>query len=171
MDDITDRVSERETSAPGALIEADAAERGVSGGTTTEAQLRSITSRRVLLIASAALLAVVAAYLLWPKTKPKMTVAETHTAVGAKDAATDGETHSEEGAIEVSEETAELMGIRTAQVVNGEIADNLQLTRSLRSTHEVSDRHHDVATASFLEVWIDETERRTWFLSEVLREL
>jgi starvation-inducible DNA-binding protein len=50
-------------------------------------------------------------------------------------------------------------------------ADNLQLTRSLRSTHEVSDRHYDVATASLLEVWIDETERRTWFLSEVLREL
>lgn len=50
-------------------------------------------------------------------------------------------------------------------------ADNLQLTRSLRSTHEVSDRHYDVATASLLEVWIEETERRTWFLSEVLREL
>jgi len=50
-------------------------------------------------------------------------------------------------------------------------ADNLQLTRSLRSTHEVSDRHYDVATASLLEVWIDDTERRTWFLSEVLHEL
>jgi starvation-inducible DNA-binding protein len=50
-------------------------------------------------------------------------------------------------------------------------ADNVQLTRSLRSTHEVSDRHYDVATTSLLEVWIDETERRTWFLSEVLREL
>jgi len=50
-------------------------------------------------------------------------------------------------------------------------ADNLQLTRSLRSTHEVSDRLDDVATASLLEVWIDETERRTWFLSEVLKEL
>ena len=49
-------------------------------------------------------------------------------------------------------------------------ADNVQLTRSLRSTHEVSDRLADVATASLLEVWIDETERRTWFLSEVLRE-
>ena len=50
-------------------------------------------------------------------------------------------------------------------------ADNVQLTRSLRSTHQVSDRLDDVATASLLEVWIDETERRTWFLSEVLREL
>src|SRR5262249_38574913 len=40
-------------------------------------------------------------------------------------------------------------------------ADSLSLTRSLRSTHEVCDRHSDVATASLLEVWIDETERRT----------
>lgn len=49
-------------------------------------------------------------------------------------------------------------------------ADNQQLTRSLRSTHEVCHRHNDVATASLIEIWIDEAERRTWFLSEVLRE-
>jgi starvation-inducible DNA-binding protein len=48
-------------------------------------------------------------------------------------------------------------------------ADNQQLTRSLRSTHEICDRHNDVATASLLETWIDETERRTWFLSEIIR--
>jgi starvation-inducible DNA-binding protein len=46
-------------------------------------------------------------------------------------------------------------------------ADNQQLTRSLRSTHEVCERHNDVATASLIEVWIDQTERRTWFLSEI----
>ena len=45
--------------------------------------------------------------------------------------------------------------------------DNQQLTRSLRTTHEVCDRHNDVATASLIEVWIDETERRTWFLAEI----
>jgi starvation-inducible DNA-binding protein len=44
--------------------------------------------------------------------------------------------------------------------------DNQRLTRSMRATHEVCDRHGDVATASMLEVWIDQTERRTWFLSE-----
>src|SRR6266446_10900727 len=44
-------------------------------------------------------------------------------------------------------------------------ADNQHLTRSFRSTHEVCDRHHDVATASLIENWIDETERRTWFLA------
>jgi starvation-inducible DNA-binding protein len=46
-------------------------------------------------------------------------------------------------------------------------ADNLQLMRFLRATHEVCDRHGDVATASLIEAWIDETERRTWFLSEI----
>jgi starvation-inducible DNA-binding protein len=45
--------------------------------------------------------------------------------------------------------------------------DNLQLTRFLRSTHEVCDRHNDVATASLIEVWIDESEKRTWFLAEI----
>jgi starvation-inducible DNA-binding protein len=48
-------------------------------------------------------------------------------------------------------------------------ADNQLLTRYLRSTHEVCELHNDVATASLIEVWIDEAERRTWFLSEVAR--
>ncbi len=50
-------------------------------------------------------------------------------------------------------------------------ADNQHLTRSLRSTHEVCEQHNDVATASLIEVWIDESERRTWFLSEIVRDL
>jgi starvation-inducible DNA-binding protein len=50
-------------------------------------------------------------------------------------------------------------------------ADNQHLTRSLRSTHEVCEQHNDVATASLIETWIDETERRTWFLSEIIRDL
>ena len=50
-------------------------------------------------------------------------------------------------------------------------ADNQHLTRSLRSTHEICDREYDVATASLIEVWIDETERRTWFLSETVGDL
>ena len=45
-------------------------------------------------------------------------------------------------------------------------ADNQQLTRSLRGAHAVCDEHNDVATASLIENWIDETERRTWFLFE-----
>jgi len=47
-------------------------------------------------------------------------------------------------------------------------ADNLELTRNLRSAHELCEKHNDVATASLIENWIDETERRTWFLSEVV---
>jgi starvation-inducible DNA-binding protein len=49
-------------------------------------------------------------------------------------------------------------------------ADNLQFTRDLRATHEVCEKHNDVATASLIENWIDETERRTWFLSEIVAE-
>src|SRR5271156_4818740 len=48
-------------------------------------------------------------------------------------------------------------------------ADNVHLTRSLRAAHEICDGYNDVATASLIENWIDQTERRTWFLSETLR--
>ena len=47
-------------------------------------------------------------------------------------------------------------------------ADNLDLTRNLRSAHELCEKHNDVATASLIENWIEETERRTWFLSEII---
>jgi len=46
--------------------------------------------------------------------------------------------------------------------------DSRELTRFLRLTHEVCEKHNDVAAASLIENWIDETERRTWFLSETL---
>jgi starvation-inducible DNA-binding protein len=46
--------------------------------------------------------------------------------------------------------------------------DNLQLTREFRAAHELCEKYNDVATASLIEVWIDETERRSWFLSEVI---
>ena len=48
--------------------------------------------------------------------------------------------------------------------------DNRQLTRFLRLAHDVCDRHRDVATASLIENWIDESERRAWFLRETTRE-
>ena len=47
--------------------------------------------------------------------------------------------------------------------------DNKQLTASMRETHDLCDEHGDVATASLLENWIDESERRTWFLFEASR--
>jgi starvation-inducible DNA-binding protein len=48
------------------------------------------------------------------------------------------------------------------------LLDNQELTKYLSSTHEICDRHNDVATASLLENWIDETEQRTWFLYEIV---
>jgi starvation-inducible DNA-binding protein len=47
--------------------------------------------------------------------------------------------------------------------------DNKQVTSSMREVHDLCDEHGDVATASLLENWIDEAERRTWFLFEVTR--
>jgi starvation-inducible DNA-binding protein len=44
--------------------------------------------------------------------------------------------------------------------------DNKTLVARLRAAHDVCDEHHDVATTSLIEIWIDETERRTWFLFE-----
>jgi starvation-inducible DNA-binding protein len=47
--------------------------------------------------------------------------------------------------------------------------DNRRLTTSLRETHGVCDVHGDVGTASLIEVWIDQAERRAWFLFETTR--
>jgi starvation-inducible DNA-binding protein len=48
--------------------------------------------------------------------------------------------------------------------------DNKTLAARLRDTHNVCEEHRDIATASLIEVWIDETERRTWFLFEASRQ-
>jgi starvation-inducible DNA-binding protein len=48
--------------------------------------------------------------------------------------------------------------------------DNLALTAHMREVHELCDDNKDLATASLLEVWIDEAERRTWFLFEAARK-
>jgi starvation-inducible DNA-binding protein len=44
--------------------------------------------------------------------------------------------------------------------------DNKELVARMRETHGLCDEHGDVATASLLETWIDEAERRSWFLFE-----
>jgi starvation-inducible DNA-binding protein len=48
--------------------------------------------------------------------------------------------------------------------------DNRRLTGFLRATHAVCEEHNDVASTSLIENWIDEAERRTWFLSETIRD-
>lgn len=50
-------------------------------------------------------------------------------------------------------------------------SDNRQLTAALRETHDVCSEFRDVASASLIENWIDETERRTWFLFESSRRM
>ena len=58
----------------------------------------------------------------------------------------------------------------TPQDMLAELADdNRWLTGFLRATHAVCEEYNDVATTSLIEVWIDETERRSWFLFESTR--
>lgn len=58
----------------------------------------------------------------------------------------------------------------TAQGMLAELRDdNKQLVGAMREAHAVCDESNDVASASLIEVWIDETERRTWFLFEATR--
>ena len=49
--------------------------------------------------------------------------------------------------------------------------DNLELIEYMRNTHEITSKHNDVATTSLLENWIDEAERRAWFLFETIRTI
>jgi starvation-inducible DNA-binding protein len=48
--------------------------------------------------------------------------------------------------------------------------DNKAVAKAMREAHELADKHEDVATASLLETFIDDTERRTWFLFEASRD-
>jgi starvation-inducible DNA-binding protein len=50
-------------------------------------------------------------------------------------------------------------------------ANNQEVTRFLRSIREICEQHSDLATASMIEAWIDQNERRTWFLSEIMLDL
>lgn len=47
--------------------------------------------------------------------------------------------------------------------------DNKHLASALRQVHGVTDEHGDFATSSLLDGWIDEAEKRTWFLYEASR--
>src|SRR6516164_7021813 len=61
-------------------------------------------------------------------------------------------------------------GVRHAVDMLAELRDdNKQLVSSLREAHPICDKHNDVASASLIENWIDEAERRTWFLFEATR--
>ncbi|GAB4036360.1 Dps family protein [Spirosoma jeollabukense] len=51
------------------------------------------------------------------------------------------------------------------------LAENKKMAKNMRDAHQICDDVEDVASASLLEVYIDETERRTWFLFETTRDL
>ncbi len=56
------------------------------------------------------------------------------------------------------------------QMLRELMQDNKHVAAAMRKAHEVCDEAGDVASASILEVFIDETERRTWFLFEATRQ-
>ena len=64
-----------------------------------------------------------------------------------------------------SEDTSLTAEAMLLQLLTG----NQELTTHLREAHEIADRYNDTATASLIENWIDETERRSWFLYEIVR--
>jgi starvation-inducible DNA-binding protein len=49
------------------------------------------------------------------------------------------------------------------------MADNKTVIKAMRAAHEIADKHEDVATASILENFIDQAEKRNWFLFEASR--
>ena len=55
------------------------------------------------------------------------------------------------------------------EMIDELLSDNRHLIQYLRAAHEVCDKYTDVATASLIENWIDESERRVWFLFEASR--
>jgi starvation-inducible DNA-binding protein len=60
--------------------------------------------------------------------------------------------------------------VPAAEMLRELMNDNKALVTSMRSAHEVADKHDDVATTSLLENFIDQAERRTWFLFEASRK-
>lgn len=61
--------------------------------------------------------------------------------------------------------------VSAREMIQRLMEDNKQCTNQMRKAHAVCDDHGDVATASLLEVFIDETERRVWFLYETQVEI
>ena len=60
--------------------------------------------------------------------------------------------------------------VSPGQMLRELMADNKSVVQAMRACHELCDDHQDVATASLLENFIDQAERRTWFLFEASRK-
>ena len=87
----------------------------------THKRFRSSPARALLVSALALLLVALVAYLLWPQPEKAKIAVETPPTLEANE----HDEHSQEGAVEVSDETAELVGIKTVKVVSGEIEDTI----------------------------------------------
>ena len=59
--------------------------------------------------------------------------------------------------------------VSPAEMLRELMNDNKKSAEDMRKAHKIADEHEDVATASLLEVWIDQAEKRTWFLFEASR--
>jgi cobalt-zinc-cadmium efflux system membrane fusion protein len=103
----------------------------ISVSTETENVGRRTPLRTVLIVAAVAVIALITlmAVLFWPKNKASVAVTETPPTVAAqREGENNGDEHSQEGAIEVSDETAELAGIKTEPAARGEIEDTIAST-------------------------------------------
>ncbi|HKD49136.1 MAG TPA: DNA starvation/stationary phase protection protein [Rhizomicrobium sp.] len=60
--------------------------------------------------------------------------------------------------------------VSPADMLRELMVDNKKMMQQMRTVHELCDQHNDVATASILENFIDQTERRNWFLFEASRK-
>ena len=59
--------------------------------------------------------------------------------------------------------------VEPADMLKELMEDNKSVIKAMRKTHEIADKHEDVATASILENFIDQAEKRNWFLFEASR--
>ena len=62
-----------------------------------------------------------------------------------------------------------VVGVKPVDMLLALLDDNKSMAAAMRKAHKLCDDQDDVATASLLEIYIDETERRTWFLFEATR--
>lgn len=59
--------------------------------------------------------------------------------------------------------------VAPAMMLKELMEDNKKIAHFMRRAHDICDEHGDIATASLIEIWIDQTEKRTWFLFEAGR--
>jgi cobalt-zinc-cadmium efflux system membrane fusion protein len=124
-DTTSDKQSNRDISAT------DQSERSVASvSVKTERFERDSSSRRLLIVGGVAVVAIIAVVvlLLWSRRTPKPALVETPPTLESQKEGGKEDAHSQEGAIEVSDETAELVGIKTEPATRGEIEETLPTT-------------------------------------------